>query len=202
MQEQNDEAVSFPTAFYRSADVSPAEFESFVVNLLEATNPCVDNLTVTLHDRITGIDGSYEFDATVRFELGDMAFLVIVEAKRHTNPIKRELVQVLHQKLQSVGAQKGAMISTAPYQVGALKFAKTHGIALMKVTEGRFTIETRAVEQAPTMSRREAFDRFGLPYFVGHVYGSGKEAGSTSVTLMSTEYPEHVAEKILGVAES
>ena len=30
----------------------------------------------------------------------------------HKNPIKRETVQVLHQKLQSVGAQKGVLVST------------------------------------------------------------------------------------------
>jgi hypothetical protein len=34
------------------------------------------------------------FDATVRYELAGMAFLTLVEAKLHKNPIKRETVQV------------------------------------------------------------------------------------------------------------
>jgi hypothetical protein len=43
-----------------------------------------------------------------------MDFLMLVEAKRHKNPIKRELVQVLHSKLRSVGAHKAAMIAPRP----------------------------------------------------------------------------------------
>ena len=62
------------------------------------------------------------------------------------------------------------MIATAPYQRGALEYAKTHGIALAlaTVTEGRFIFKTKAVDKPPTMSRHEAASRFGLPEFVGH----------------------------------
>jgi hypothetical protein len=199
MSEPDDTTVSRATTHYRPADITPEEFEAFVAELLNAARPVVDRLTVALHESVTGIDGAYDFDATVRFELAGMAFLVLVEAKRHKNPIKRELVQILHQKVQSVGAHKGAMISTAPYQSGAVEFAKVHGIALATVTEGRFTFETRAAGQAPIMSRQEAFERFGLPTFVGHSYGLGNQPGSTAVTLLSSEYPEYVAEQILGV---
>jgi hypothetical protein len=199
MSEPDDTTVSRATAHYAPADITPQEFEVFVEELLKAAEPAVNRFNVTLHESVTGVDGTYDFDATVRFELAGMAFLVLVEAKRHRHPIKRELVQILHQKVQSIGAHKGAMISTAPYQSGAVKFAKTHGIALATVTEGRFTFETRAVGQAPIMFRSEAFERFGLPTFVGHAYGTGTQPGSTAVTLLSTEYPEYIAEQILGV---
>ncbi len=53
-----------------------------------------------------------------------MDFVVLVEAKRHKNPVKRELVQVLRDKLADVGAHTAAMIATAPYQLGALDYAK------------------------------------------------------------------------------
>ena len=68
----------------------------------------VEELQVTVHERIQGVDGLYDFDATVRFGLGGMRFLVVIETKRHKNPIKRELVQVLHDKLRSVGAHQGS----------------------------------------------------------------------------------------------
>jgi hypothetical protein len=199
MIDPDGQAISRATAQYPRPDITPAEFEAFVTELLGAAMSQVGGLSVTLHEKISGVDGTYDFDATVRFELGGLAFLVLVEAKRHTNPIKRELVQVLHQKVQSVGAHKGAMISTAPYQSGALEFAKTHGIALVTVTEGRFTFETRAIGQAPVMSRQEALDRYGTPVFVGHAYSPGSEPGATAVTLVSTEYPEDIAASILGV---
>lgn len=157
-------------------------------------------MKVTLHDKIKGNDGTYDFDVTVRFEFGGMAFTVLVEAKQHKNPIKRELVQVLHQKLQSVGAQKAAMISTAPYQAGALEFARQHGIALATLTEGRFTFETKSREHRPAaMTREEAAERYGLPTYVGHSYTPGDKPGSTFITILSPEYPEYVAETIFGI---
>lgn len=195
----NDEReVARATAHYPPAEISPVEFELFVTELLGSVSPLVEGLEVTLHDRISGVDGAYDFDATVRFSLGGLQFLVLVEAKRHKNPIKRELVQVLHAKLQSVGAQKAAMIATAPYQRGALEYAKTHGIALATVTEGRFTFETKARDKPPAMSREEAAARYDLPTFIGHAYQPGGEPGSTSVTLLSVEYPGYVLHTILG----
>lgn len=192
--------VAIETARYPQADITPAEFEQFVVELLESVNPSVDDLKVILHDKIPGVDGLYDFDATVRFGLGGMRFIVLIEAKRHKNPIKRELVQVLHDKVRSVGAQKAAMIATAPYQRGALEYAKRHGIALATVTEGRFTFGTRSVGDAPTMSRQQAADRFGHPEFVGHAYLPGDGPTSTNVTILSAEYPHSVAKALLGVA--
>jgi hypothetical protein len=193
------EETAYETAHYPAADITPAEFERFVVELLGSVSPHVDAFDVNLHDKVQGVDGLYDFDATVRFALGGMQFVVLVEAKRHSNPIKRELVQVLHDKLRSVGAQKAAMISTAPYQRGALEYAKTNGIALATVTEGRFTFEARSAGEAPVMSRQEAGDRFGLPELVGHAYLPGETPRSTSVTLLSTEYPDYVAKALFGV---
>ena len=171
----DDQAVAPETAHYPSVKITPSEFEQFVVELLNSVDPLLASLEVTLHDRIEGVDGLYDFDATVRFGFAGMRFLVLVEAKRHKNPIKRELVQVLHSKLRSVGAQKAAMIATAPYQRGALDYAKAHGIALATVTEGRFTFETKSFGEGPTMTRQQGADQLGLPEFVGHAYGRGPE---------------------------
>jgi restriction endonuclease Mrr len=128
-------------AHHPPADITPAEFEVFVTSLFDALEDsgAISNLRVQNHEVIRGVDGTYDFDATARYELAGMSFLVLVEAKHHKNPIKRETVQVLHQKLQSVGAQKAVVVSTAPFQMGALEIALTHGIALVTVTEGRFT---------------------------------------------------------------
>jgi hypothetical protein len=197
---EDDTRVARPTAFHPPPEITPGEFEEFVAGLLGAAGPEVSDLGVRLHEKIAGADGVYDFDATVRYRFAGMSFLVLAEAKLHKNPIKRELVQVLHQKMQSVGAQKGIMISTAPYQAGAVAFAKAHGIALVTVTEGRFLYETRDSLAPPPVSRDEAAERYGLPVFVGHYYGPGDEAGATRVWLLSSgidEYPRHVAELLL-----
>ena len=196
MRVLDDDAVNRITAHYPVADINPAEFEEFVVQLLRSADPTLGNLVVTLHDKITSADGMYDFDATVRFEFAGMQFLVIVEAKRHRNPVKRELVQVLHQKVQSVGAHKGVMISTAPYQSGAVDFAIAHGIALPTVTEGRFILEAKAAYKLPPISREEAFERYGIPTYIGHHYSPGSEPGSVNVTVLSHEYPEYVVKML------
>lgn len=92
------------------------------------------------------------------------------------------------------------MIATAPYQRGALEYAKTHGIALATVTEGRFTFETKSVGRALTMTREQATERYGLPEFVGHVYLPGDTPKSTRVTILGPEHPHYVAEALLGIA--
>lgn len=199
---EDETRVARPTALYPPPDISPSEFEQFVAEqLIESAYPHVDDLRVTHHEKITRPDGSYDFDATIRFSVAGMSFLVLVEAKLHKNPIKRELVQILHQKIQSVGAHKGVMVSTTPYQSGALKFAIEHGIALVTVTEGRFLYEARAVQGTPEMSREEAAERFGSPTFACHCYLSGDAPGSIRSWLLSPEYPEYsryVAEFLLG----
>ncbi len=193
-----DDSIAPATARYEPAQLSPAEFEQFVASLFEslAGTRALSELRVENHEVIRGVDGAYDFDATVRFDVAGMGFLVLVEAKCHRNPIKRELVQVLHQKLQSVGAQKAVLVSTAPFQSGALEFALAHGIALVTVTEGRFTYETKSVAPSPALSRDEAA-AYGLPIFVGHGYSRGESPGSVRVTIMSPEFPEYVAEHLL-----
>lgn len=116
--------------------MDPAEFELYAANVLRQTVGLVEDLEVTPHAVLVSSDGSYDVDAAVRFRLGGMDFLVVVECKRHRHPIKRELVQVLHSKVQSVGAQKGVLFSTSPFQSGALTYAQQHGIGLVHVTDG------------------------------------------------------------------
>jgi hypothetical protein len=131
------------TSRFSSAEMSPAQFERWIVDLFSAMAGPLSDLTVSLHETIKAADGTYDFDATVRYRVLGLDFLVIVEAKHHSHPIKRELVQVLHDKIGSVGAHKGVMVATAPYQSGALQFAAVHGIALVSVVDGSLVYETR-----------------------------------------------------------
>jgi hypothetical protein len=194
-----DEEVARPTAQYPAAQITPAEFEEFTTSLftaLEETGSITD-LRVQSHEIIKGVDGTYDFDATVRFRIADMEFLILIEAKCHKNPIKRELVQVLHQKLQSVGANKAVLVSTAPFQRGAVEFAITHGVALVTVTEGRFTYLVRHGGKSDPLTREEAAESLGVPLFVGHGYSAGDKPGSVRVTEISPEYPDYLAEHLL-----
>jgi hypothetical protein len=183
-----------------AADMSPEEFEQFVAEVLRSGSPGLEGFTVEPHEVLRSADGEYDFDATVRFSFLGMDYLTLVEAKRHSNPIKRELVQVLHQKMQSVGAQKVVMISTAPFQRGAIEFAKAHGTALVMVSEGRFTFETRSAAPKPVMSREEAREKYGLPTFVAVCFGPGDKPGWTSITTVDPDDSERIQEAIFGLS--
>src|SRR5690349_11550075 len=100
MIEESDFPIRYPPA-----DITPSEFEEWIGELYAAVTPRVDNLRVEVHDIVHGVDGSFDIDVTVRYVLGGLQFLVLVEAKRHKNAIKRELVQALDSKVRSVGAQ-------------------------------------------------------------------------------------------------
>lgn len=182
---------------YPSPQMTAAEFEQFVVEALEQTQPLIDQLRVTLHDVIQGSDGVYDFDATVRFKLGNIDFLVVAEAKRYSHPVKREIAQILHSKMQAVGAQKAIIISTAPFQRGAVQFAIVHGMALVRVTEGRFTYQTRGSKTTDVLTREDASRDFGIPTFVGHCYTQGSN-DSVRVTLI-TDQPQYAATLLFGV---
>jgi len=103
--------------------------------------------------------------------------------------------------VQSAGAHKGVIVSTAPHQTGAVRFAQVHGIALATVTEGRFLYEARDALPAPQLSRAEAAARLGYPTFISNYYESGDKMGSIRVWSLlpgGDEYTRDVADLLLG----
>jgi restriction system protein len=114
-----------------------------VVGFLSGLGGSLKDFSVQHKVRLTGPDGEFELDALARFEVLGAEFLVLVECKHHRNRIKREAVQVLNDKIRSVSAHKGMFFSTAPYQKGAIEYARSQRIALIQFTEGGPVYEMR-----------------------------------------------------------
>ncbi len=57
----------------------------------------------------------------------------------------RDLVQILHDRLRAVGAQKGMLFATTRFQRGAIEFAKQRGIALVQVADGKTSYFTKGL---------------------------------------------------------
>jgi len=189
-------------ARYPVVTLSANEFEQFVTDLFALPSGVLENYKVTPHEHVVGVDGEYDLDVTIRFRLLGVDFLVVVEAKNHKDPIKREAVQVLRDKVRSVGGHKGILVSTSHFQRGAIKYAETNGIALVYITEGRFTVETFALETpgaTPAMTRDEATQHYGLPPLVG-VYVGPIGNGRAGIAVVSPDDSNRVAELLLGVA--
>lgn len=128
------------------ANITPIEFEQLVCDYLRQAGVGLVQFSV-LHNVIEkAYDGDYQIDVKASFEALGANFVVLVECKRHKSPIKREVVQALHDKIRSIGAQKGMIFSTSGFQQGATDYALLHGIALITVMEGRFTYFTKGEE--------------------------------------------------------
>lgn len=122
---------------YDPLTLTPSQFEEEVENLIRELGARLTEFKTNRLERLKGNDGTYEIDITARFEALGGNFLVLIECKHHKNPIKRDMVQVLYDRLRSVGAQKGMLFSTARFQPGAIDYALKHGIALIQIADGR-----------------------------------------------------------------
>jgi restriction system protein len=172
--------------------LTPREFELEVKSIMQSMGADMSSFRAEHREHIQGVDGSYEIDVSVRFSVMEMDFLVLVECKHQKNPVKREAVQVLHDRLRSVGAQKGVLFSTSSFQSGALEYAKQHGIALVIIADGRTCWGTRMLgpaQPAPAWAN--------IPKYIGW-WCQLTDEGHEQRTIVSKADPEHFREYFTG----
>lgn len=125
--------------------MTSSDFEKAVALFLEGQFAAYPGARVVHGPKISGHDGDYALDVLVTVRIAEFDFKIVVECKHHRRPVERDHVQILHSRIQSLGCHKGVVFSTSGYQVGALRFAKEHGIALVRVTDGQALYETRSI---------------------------------------------------------
>lgn len=177
----------------KPTEISPKQFEQEVEKLIEAMGVRLSEFKVQRLEKISAADGIYEMDVTARFEALGANFLVLIKCKHHKSPIKREVVQVLNDRLRAVGAQKGMIFSTVQYQRGALEYAKKHGIALVRVVDGSMLYETKSFDQPVELPP-------WVPPYGGYIVSLSKEGGE-SYSLMEEGEPEDLFEQFKGDEE-
>ncbi|MBO1319377.1 restriction endonuclease [Acanthopleuribacter pedis] len=148
--------------------MAPKDFELWVKQVLE-NEFSIEKFEAKHLDKIPGHDGVYEIDVSCRFSIGDFEFLMLVECKHHRHPIKREVVQTLHAKMQSVGAQKGIVFTTSRFQEGAKTYADAHGIALVTVCDGRLALSARSQNFEASYA---LLDKLGMPHIFARTFHS------------------------------
>jgi len=167
--------------------VSPEEYEQQAVQWLRSTGASIESFGVNHQERIGGPGGEYSFDAVVTLTmLRGARIIVLVECKRHKNPVKREYVLALDSKLRDVGAHKAIMFSTAGFQRGALEYASQRGIATVTFIDGKLTYQTRSAR--PPAEPPAWLD---LPRFAG--WFDSQEGGATSRSLLLEDRPDPLA---------
>ena len=123
--------------------LTPREYELAVKSILDGAGVRLDQFQSQHLERLPGVDGDYVIDVTARFSALGADFLVLVECKNERRKTERHDVQVLRDKMQSIGAQKGMLFSTAGFQEGAIEYADAHKIALVQLVDGKSTWFTK-----------------------------------------------------------
>ncbi|NLT54816.1 MAG: restriction endonuclease [Actinomycetales bacterium] len=142
----SDAAISMPEDnedHWPTFTLGPTDYEKAVADIAKTMGHDVTDWRVEHLDPVEGPDGTYIIDVTVRFQIAGMDFLILFECKRHASAVKREHVQVLHAKMQSTGAQKGVLVAASGFQSGALRYARAHGIACVRLVDDAWTYMSR-----------------------------------------------------------
>lgn len=141
-----------------SLELTPEQFELEVKRFVEKLGSNLQSFEAKHLESVSGMDGDYEIDIVAKFIALDVAFTVLVECKRYKEPVKREVVQILKDKLNSTGAQKGMIFTTSGFQKGAIEYATKNGIALVQLVDERanyfarsegFSLELPKIEKPP-----------------------------------------------------
>ena len=139
---------TYPWNPSQSAQVTPAEYEAQVCSWLSQSED-YPNINWINRKVIPGRGGDYEIDV-----LGEMTLLggalirILVECKRWSRPVGRDVVLAHAMKLQYTAAHKGMIFATSGFQRGAIKAATEAGIATLTFEDGNARYETRSMGPA------------------------------------------------------
>lgn len=117
------------------ADITPIAFEKLCLEVIRgyAEKERLSDFQITHNKKFIVNDGTYQIDVYAEFTALGVKHKTIIECKRQSHPIKREVVVVLAEKVRSLGAHKGILMATCGFQKGAIQYAKQYGIALLQI---------------------------------------------------------------------
>lgn len=157
----------------RVCSMTPTEFEEYCLKIMQgyAETEKLKSFTISHDVKLTASDGIYQIDVFATYIALGAEMKVICECKQYKNRINREKVVVLADKVRTLGAQKGILLSTAGFQSGAIQYAKEHGIALIQVFDTR--VNWYSHSGGPTADVDEddpyVYGERNMPTFVGEL---------------------------------
>lgn len=117
--------------------VSEDEYLERIVAGIQSINTSSLGAEVNWNERI----GGRQFDVVVRFKVGLMSFLVLIEVKSRTRRTAAQDIDAFVTKAGDRGANKIAFVNTAGYQRGAVEVARLHNIGLFTVQFDRSRLQ-------------------------------------------------------------
>lgn len=182
----------FPPMANPNLELTATEFELLVRDWILKQGGELKSLEIKHDVKVEAYDSTYQIDVLEKFQaFAGAEFIVLIECKKYRNAVERELVQVLHDKVRSVGAHKGMLFTTTGFQSGAIKYATAYSIALVSIINGAATYETRSAY--PVVTQPTAW--LNLPKFVLWHVGEN-DAGN--ITMKSLGRADTELDEIFG----
>lgn len=164
-------------------EMDPIEFEKYSLELLESQTKELGKVIIEHNKLVKVDDGNYQLDGYIEFEVMGVTYKTIVECKHWKNSIGRDVIQKVYSNLCSIGAQKGIVISTSNFQLGAIQFASKHGIALIQLTKSSDSVYAGRSGEV-VIGGLSGFSRNELSY-VGVLVGQGADGESVTHTYLT-----------------
>lgn len=153
--------------------MTPTEFEEYCLKILQgyAEDENLCGFTIDHDVKLVADDGTYQIDVYATFTALGSHMQVLAECKQFSSAVKRDYVVLLADKVRSLGAQKGILLSTAGFQRGAIEYADAHGIALIQVFDTRVNWYSHSAGPDVEIQEDDPFS-YGerhLPVFQAHL---------------------------------
>jgi hypothetical protein len=115
----------------------PHEVEIFVVRELRKAG--LDPAGMKVRDRTRGSGGpdDYAVELLCSLRIADSDRRILIECRNEPAPIARTLIEALHDKLADAKAQHAMMFSTSGFDTDAARTARTLGVPLLAVADGK-----------------------------------------------------------------
>lgn len=161
----------------RVCNMTPTEFELYCMEILRgyAEEEKLCNFRIDHNVHLSSSDGTYQIDVYASYTALGAEMKVLVECKQFGSAIKRDYIILLADKVRSLGAQKGILLSTAGFQSGAIEYAEAHGIALIQVFDTRVNWYSHSAGPDADIQEDDPFT-YGerhLPVFQAHLIKPG-----------------------------
>jgi len=188
-----------------SSSISPVEFEKFCLKVLKAyaEEEKLKDFKIAHNEKIKKGDETYQIDIYAEYTALHVKNKVIVECKRLNRPVERDEVVILIDKVRSLGANKGILISTSGFQKGCTAKAKENGIALLQILNKSVKNVVASLHQKTDNLKQEYYQIYP-PYFVLEYSGQIEDFPDKQIyptDAMEEELKQKILNKYRGLDE-
>jgi hypothetical protein len=156
--------------------MTPTEFELLTKKLFSERlkNEFGYDIPVDHEKSFTSLAGNtYKVDISYSFKLFDIDYLTLVECKYWNSSVSREKVGYFKSVLDELKAHKGVIVTTRGFQSGAITYAQSQNIALIKITndkyfdtwshfDGAIDLLSDKLNKGKPLNPNESYTSFGL----------------------------------------